>query len=397
MIADLANAAARYDAANRITLDWLLSRPPVQDVFINTRVNPVTGMDYIAADGLRGPDWICGWIQGRGLEALVTFAAHYRTSQPDLAARLDAFARPLYARLRTLQAEHGHGYFLYDRALTPVRRDGKGGAVPQAREDDLFSYSDIFLAKGLIAAAARYAPADLPDHLDFFHRIRAAIEDGRFQMEEQAEISRTAIAAERDDHGPRMILLGAAGMLKRAGLAQEAAWADKMIAHVLDHWLDDTGLLRNVPGLDALNAGHGIEFVGFAFDHIGAAGDPALKRRLADVIIRLFDHAFREPGIPLSVSAVSGALLEPWFPWWPLPETIRAAALARAAGAPQAAELARIQALADSAFFRNYWRGSLGFAFQGRTPDGPVDYVPATPDLDPGYHTGLSLLAAQTA
>ena len=35
-----------------------------------------------------------------------------------------------------------------------------------------------------------------------------------------------------------------------------------------------------------------------------------------------------------------------------------------------------------------------GFAYQARTMEGPVDYVPATPDLDPGYHTGLSLLAA---
>jgi hypothetical protein len=397
MTADLAGAPERYDAANRTTLDWLLSRPPVQGVFIDTRVNPLTGEDYTAADGLRGPDWISGWIQGRGLEALVTFAAHYETVDPALAARLDAFARPLYARLSELQAEHDHGYFLYDQALTPVHKDGNGGAIPQARHADLFSYADIFFAKGLIAAAARYAEADLPRHLEFFHRIRAAIEDGRFQMGEQVEISRAAIAAEPDDHGPRMILLGAAGMLRRVGLDHEAAWADATIKYVLDHWLDDTGLLRNVLGDDALNAGHGIEFVGFAFDHIGASGDPALKERLAAVLIRLFDHAFREPGIPLSVSASSGDLLQPWFPWWPLPETIRAAAIARASGAPQTADLERIQRAADAAFFGNYWRGGLGFAFQGRTPDGPVDYVPATPDLDPGYHTGLSLLAAQTA
>lgn len=393
----LKDAPQRYDAANRETLEWLLSRPRVQGVFINSRVNPVTGLDYTEADGLRGPEWISGWIQGRGLEALVTFAAHYEASDTDLADRLDAFAKPLYERLCVLQSEHGHGYFLYDKHLTPMRRHGDGGVVPQAREADLFSYSDIFFAKGLIAAAARYAPADIAGHLTVFHQIRVAIEDGRFQMSEQAEISRAAIAAEPDDHGPRMILLGAAGMLKRAGLAHEAVWADSIIEHVLAHWLDETGLLRNVPGLDALNAGHGIEFVGFAFDHIGATGDPALKQRLAAVLIRLFDHAFREPGIPLSVSSTSGKLLEPWFPWWPLPETVRAAALARAADAPKRADLERIQALADTAFFRNYWRGPLGFAFQGRTPDGPVDYVPATPDLDPGYHTGLSLLAAQTA
>lgn len=396
MMAELSNAAARYDAANRVTLDWLLARPPVQGVFINTRVNPLTGADYTASDGLRGPDWISGWIQGRGLEALTSFAAHYQ-HDPILAARLDAFARPLYARLAALQAEHGHGYFLYDGAMVPMRRDSAGGAVPQARHADLFTYADIFFAKGLLAGAARYCPADLPRHLRFFHQIRRAIAEQRFQMDEQAEISPAAIAAEPDDHGPRMILLGAAGLLRRLGLTQEASWADALITEVLTHWQDENGLLRNVPGLDALNAGHGIEFIGFAFDHIGATGDAALKHNLAAALIALFDHAFRAPGIPLAVSAQTGALLAPWFPWWPLPETIRAAALALAAGAPQASELARIQATADAAFFRHYWRGALGFAYQGRTTDGPVDYVPATPDLDPGYHTGLSLLAAQTA
>jgi hypothetical protein len=49
---------------------------------------------------------------------------------------------------------------------------------------------------------------------------------------------------------------------------------------------------------------------------------------------------------------------------------------------------------AHRAFFSLYWRADAGVAYQTRTVDGPVDYVPATPDLDPGYHTGLSLDAA---
>ena len=48
----------------------------------------------------------------------------------------------------------------------------------------------------------------------------------------------------------------------------------------------------------------------------------------------------------------------------------------------------------DTIFFRDYWRPEASIAYQCRTEEGPVDYVPATPDLDPGYHTGLSLLAA---
>ena len=47
---------------------------------------------------------------------------------------------------------------------------------------------------------------------------------------------------------------------------------------------------------------------------------------------------------------------------------------------------------AHKAFFANYWRGSPAIAYQTRDRNGPVDFVPATPDLDPGYHTGLSFL-----
>ena len=52
---------------------------------------------------------------------------------------------------------------------------------------------------------------------------------------------------------------------------------------------------------------------------------------------------------------------------------------------------------AHAAFFDTYWRGEPAIAYQTMTRDGPIDFVPATPDLDPGYHTGLSLLAAVEA
>ncbi len=60
-------------------------------------------------------------------------------------------------------------------------------------------------------------------------------------------------------------------------------------------------------------------------------------------------------------------------------------------------KLSELWQKADEAFFGNYWQSSRRFAYQTRNLDGPVDFVPATPDLDPGYHTGLSLLAAMNA
>lgn len=393
-MADLASAPARYDRANRQTLDFILARPALNGGLIDTKVNPLTGEDYTAQDGLRGKDWTYGWIQGRGLEALACFSRHYQTSDPELSARLLERLKPLYATIKSMVARDGFFAFLYDREFGAVR-PAADGVVPQEREPGLFSYADIFAAKGLIAAATLIDPSALPQHLAYLAEIRDAIEDGRFQMTEKWNITAPSIAAEPKDFGPRMIMLGAAGMLAEVGLPDEAAWADAWIETLLEAYVDPgTDLLRNVPGDDALNAGHGIEFVGFAFYHLGARVKGALGDRLAAILLDLAERSLRVPGIPVNISIETGAPLAPYFPWWPLPETIRAAALARAAGAEPQEALAQLQAKADHLFFSLYWQEGKGYAYQTRTAEGPLNYSPATPDLDPGYHTGLSLLAA---
>jgi hypothetical protein len=384
---------ARYADANAATLRWMLARPRLGGCFLDTKMNSLTLRDYGDEDGLRGPAFTYGWIQGRGLEALATHAAFLAGEDAKLAAELDVAARQLYARLDALRQEDGHAYFCYDRDMRPVYASGGDGLQPQTRPAGVYTYSDAFVAKGLIAAAARHEPADLPRHLADFAAIIAAIEDGRFQMDERVPLSLATAAAQPDDFGPRMILLGAAGMLKRLGLADHAAYAERFIDHVLDwHFDAATGLLRNVPGQDACNVGHGIEFVGFALDWLGSDADAGLVATLERILVASFKAGFVGPGITLAVSAATGEAQSPHCPWWALPETIRAAALCHErTGSAETLEAWR---RADEAFFGSYWRGELPIAYQTLTAAGPVDFVPATPDLDPGYHTGLSLLAA---
>ncbi|MCR8724577.1 hypothetical protein [Frigidibacter sp. ROC022] len=390
-----ADSADRFDAANRETLNWVLARQPLAGAFLDTKVNPLTGADYGAADGLRGPDWTYGWIQGRGLEALASFARHYADSDPAFAERLLARMRPLYHRLVEISADW-HAYFLYDAYMQPVRPEGTG-VVSQTRPEEVFTFADAFVAKGLVAAAALIDRPALPGHLAYLHRVVAAIESGRFQIDEKVPLSPAAAAAGPDDFGPRMILLGAAGMLARAGLSAEAEpWASRFIDHVLTHHFDtELGVLRNIPGDDAFNAGHGIEFVGFAFDHLPRGADPDLVGRLKTVLDRSLALAMRGPGIALSLSLKSKELLLPYYPWWKLPEAIRACALALRQGDDE--RMATWGERAEQAFFDNFWQPGTGYAYQTLTEAGPVDFVPATPDLDPGYHTGLSLLAAAVA
>ncbi|MBF9235388.1 AGE family epimerase/isomerase [Microvirga alba] len=387
----LKGASDRYVAANAATLRWMLARPGLHGPFLDTKVSSLTLTDYTNRDGLRGPDYTYGWIQGRGLEALASHAAFFANQDAPLATALDNRGRRLYDALLALKRRDGHAYFCYDRALQPIVADASGSVRHQDAAPTIFTYSDAFVAKGLIAGAVRYAPQDLPLHLDYFMQVIAAIESGRFQMDERCPLSEEAAAAQPDDFGPRMILLGAAGLLHRLGLSEHTNYADRFIAHVLEHHFEpSSGLLRNVPGDDACNVGHALEFVGFAYDHTQEDGSSDLLARLETILIASFDRGFVGPGLALAVSMTTGAPLNPYCPWWSLPETIRAASLCHARTGSD--EALRIWRDADEAFFQHYWRGAI--AYQALTCDGPVDYVPATPDLDPGYHTGLSLLAA---
>lgn len=387
--------AARRDyvAANAGTLYWMLQRPALGGGFLNTKQSSITLRDYDAGDGARGPEYTYGWIQGRGLEALVTHAEFFAEELPPLAETLDFKGRLLFRHLSDLQMVDGHGYFCYDGDMTPVYADASGAMRTQQRPGYIYSYSDAFFAKGLIAAASRYNAPDLVDHLRYFDRVVRAIEVGHFQMDERRSLSAGSIAEQVDDFGPRMILLGAAGMLKRFGHVNHLAYVDRFISHVLERHFDQvSGLLRNVPHADLCNVGHGIEFVGFVLDYIDEDTDPGLVTTLERVLVASFDRGFVGPGIALTVSVATGAPQSPFFPWWSLPETIRAASLMYQR--TRSADSLRIWQKAHTAFFEHYWRGTPPIAWQTLTREGPVDFVPATPDLDPGYHTGLSLLAA---
>lgn len=389
----LAAARSACLATNSATLYWMLARPPLRGAFLDTKVNSLTLQDYGAEDGIRGPDYIYGWIQGRGLEALATHAAFFDNELPPLSEKLDVVGKRLYERLVALQRQDGHAYFCYDVTDTPIYAEGNFTVHRQVPAGDIYTYSDAFFAKGLIAAASRYGLDGLGDHLAYFDRVIEAIQDNRFQMDERRPLASGSLEDQPEDYGPRMILLGAAGMLKRLGHAAHLAYADRFIEHVLTHHYDAaSGLLCNVPGEDSCNVGHAIEFVGFALDYLGHDADPALISKLKGILASSFRSGFTGEGISLVISIDSGASLSPYCPWWSLPETIRAAALVYERTADD--EALDIWQAAHAAFFRHYWRGTPPLAYQTITREGPTDFVPATPDLDPGYHTGLSFLAA---
>lgn len=84
------------------------------------------------------------------------------------------------------------------------------------------------------------------------------------------------------------------------------------------------------------------------------------------------------------------------MPWWNLPESMRAAMLAHNAAGDPAIRRACLQMVRETsnAFLGMFVRPEVHMmAYQTLDRNGkPVKVVPATPDLDPGYHTGLSII-----
>lgn len=382
-----------YFRANHSALRWQLDRMDEAQPLINTKLNSLTLLDYESKDGLRGPDYMYGWIQGRGLEAMILHARYFEKFDAPLSQRLYNAAEALYPFLRNLIASHLGAHFCYNAALLPIRCDDPSGQTRQKREPDIATYSDLFCVKGLIAAATQFAPEHLPEHLSSLHAIIDAIERNRFLMRESGRIDEAALAEQRPDFGPRMIALGAAALLHQLGLAKQDSFSNRFIDHVLDHHLDPrSGLLTNEPGGDSCNVGHAIEFAGFALDTHQNAVNNELTKCLSNIISHSFQAGFNGTGIHTSIDRSTMVPINTMCPWWSLPETIRAASLAyEATGNPA---LLSTWKTAHEAFFSHYWRDDPPIAYQCLSKEGPVDAVPATPDLDPGYHTGLSLLGA---
>jgi hypothetical protein len=387
-------ACERYLAANVASLRWMLARERLHDAFLNTKFDPVGLSDREKGDVWRGPQTTYGWIQGRGLEALVRHAHGLKFTHPDLCDELLSAARPLALKLSgLLSSQEGRAAFTYDRDLNPVRPGSSGNSIPHTLSPEVATYSDIFVRKGLIAATHAFSPKDLPGQIDAFDRLVDDVAAGRFQMDEKAEITGKAPVADQTHYGPSMILLGAGGLFRHIGEpARAVRLGQRLVERILSRHLISQGLLCDQVGGDHCNPGHAIEMVGFALEALEESIDVHTASILTRILEESFSAGFNGTGLYLSVSLSSRKPVQPLLPWWSLPETIRAAALIYVRTG--SAKALAIWQAADEAFFTHYWLGSPPVAIQMRDNEGPIDFAPATPDLDPGYHTGLSLLAA---
>lgn len=415
--------------------------------FIDTKLSLIDGRDFDPADPIRGKGVIYGWIQGRGLEAL---AGHYDwlmrqeridpAQRDELGQRLRRMTGLVLESMEKLRAANGGRlFFMMTPEGRPLRVGPDGHTLPhEVPPDAPVNFSDVFYVKGLLAAASMLGQKDrVRAAEEWFDRIVAEINRDNFASDQQSlDPKNTAIGSVpgRRSHGPRMIGIGAAATFvqysgQKRHLEAGLEFIDYVLAHHVnlagdnavskqyDMWeftdagkmvspfspfLEPGNILRNDPG-------HATEFVGLALRLLRAAGkrgllagvDPArlanYRRVLPLILKQNFETGFSPSGLGMVKAAdlVSRKPLYDDMPWWNLPETMRAAVeaceIVHDAEKLQYADIAR---RSSNAFLGNFVRPELNL-MASQTLDAagkPVPIVPATPDADPGYHTGLSII-----
>jgi len=412
--------------------------------FIDTKLRVADGRDFDPSDPLRGKNAIYPWIQGRGLEALACHDLWIRRSRrisPDIKDELSHRIRSLLAEVvdgmeRLRSAAGGRLSFIMDRKGHPleIRPDGQVAERPPS-PDAPANFAELFYAKGLAATGPLLGDERrLSQACERFQLIERDIRSGRFRSDQiPLDPQNRALRAREDrcTHAPWMIGVGAAScFLQTTGREEYAEVGMSCIEHVLERYVDlggrsgptrkydmwefvdsDGAVLIEDDGAIVSDPGHAVEFVGLSLEFLRAcegstSSNPARGRRideLRSILPRVLERNFRNgfsppgPGIVKHVDLLSRRILHPDTPWWSLPEAMRAGVEACNVVRPERREgFARLAAESSNAFVRNYVRPECHLmGVQVLRSDGSVaTSVPACPDADPAYHTGLPVIDA---
>jgi len=411
--------------------------------FVDTKLSTITGADFgPTADPMRdfkGPGTIYAWIQGRGLEALVGHARWLGDctilSEPErrsIHARIERMVREVMTRMEEIRAKNrGHVFFSMTTDGQALAIDDDGRLLPTSIPRGAHNLSDLFYAKGLFAAANFLGLRDKQREAeDYFREVCHDIEMGRFYSDQQAFDPKNKVRPIPGQHrqGPWMLAIGGLALLaEQTGADEWFAKGAAFVRHVLTRHLNRgqfTGL-REYDFVEAVDAkgqpwvdggriicdpGHALEFIGLSTkllllmrarptippDQVELLG--TCRQVLPKLLLQTFRNGFNREagGICKTFDLVARKPVNTDMPWWSLPETIRAAMLL-ATFVPEEAErtqLLEVVADCSNAFLGRFVnRRAHLMAYQTRNERGePIDVIPGTPDADPGYHTGLSII-----
>jgi mannose/cellobiose epimerase-like protein (N-acyl-D-glucosamine 2-epimerase family) len=408
--------------------------------FIDTKLSLIDGHDYTHDDLVRGQNMIYAWIQGRGLEALAGHALWLKYCnkidnklRSNLVQRIQRLVSEVLDQMEILrQKTDGRLFFMMTPAGQPVHLN-ENGKVEPCKIPDGSNYSDLFYVKGMAAASHLLGLSNRFDQAcNWFWQICQDIQADKFVSDQQSLDPRNVAVkriAGRNSHSPRMIGVGAAAVfLKRT---QDPAFTQiglEFLEHILSrhvHLGNESTILEKYDMWEFIDSmgkpyidknqillsdpGHACEFVGLALDLLKTSETlhtlnklqikqvEEYKQILPCVLRQNFQNGFSLKGFGIckTFNLLSRAVLNSDMPWWSLPETMRAAlAACQIVPLEDCLSFAQIAIKCSNAFVSHYIKSNLNsMAIQTLTEEGKcADVIPATPDADPGYHTGLSII-----
>jgi mannose/cellobiose epimerase-like protein (N-acyl-D-glucosamine 2-epimerase family) len=405
--------------------------------FIDTKINIITGEDiYPPAPGedYNAKNIIFSWIQGRGMEALAGHAEWLKENASDISdcqTRIDKIhyiLKRLVAKMEECRARNkGKMFFIMDENGQFLNIGEKGKLSPAENINPKANFSDLFYSKGLLAAAAFLNDPKLLNEAErYFEDVVNDIRTGNFATDQQSFDPKNQVAFVEGKflQGPCMICLD--GVSMAALYCNRSKWLDiahEMIEHIFskhintgqftdlekyDFWeaVNITGQPWDDDGKLLCDPGHTLEFVGLSLKCILQMRDEDSARtaiflnKCREHLPPLMKHCFsigyaaEAKGIIKAFDLRERVAMNTDMPWWSLPETIRAAAeIYEFTNDKEALDILKT---CSEAFLNNYINPNVhSMAYQTRNENGEViNVVPATPDADPGYHTGLSLIDA---
>lgn len=404
---------------------------------IDTKFSTLTGSSYSSEDPIRGPGIVYGYIQGRGLEALVEHCQWIAKSEPhpkalQLKARLESIMESVLTTLRDFrQLNGGHLFFFMDPEGRPSRITANFTLEPvRLTADSEFTKTDLFCSKGMYLAS-KYLGNDAAaeESLEYCHKVYNALWDGNL-MSDQQPLDPKNVSHDipgRISHSPFMLLLDMADILLRAEPSEaNIQFGLRLIDRVVNHhtyrsssagefepydfweFVTEDGSPYRIGERVPSDPGHALEFVGLALRFVyhvqdtspngSTVNSPNYTTDLARVMTRNFANGFNSQrgGIIKSFDLKTRRPLNSDMPWWNLPETMRAAAYCwKMSDDPEVRRVSlEILSACHNAFNQGYVRPNIGlFAVQTRSSIGEdLDVIPATSDADPGYHTGISII-----
>lgn len=433
----IARFIPRYERMVLAVLDGMIERyeRDPEYHFIDTKINIISGQDYDSSapeDFFKSKEVIYSWIQGRALESLAGHAIwmenYFKPVSGEMRCRIRKIRQIMQEVMESMERiryqNRGRMFFSFSREGKPL--ESNHGELRELNHiPDGSNFSDLFYSKGLFSAASYLKMSDKAEESQkYFLQVINDISNHKFITDQQSFDPKNQVVAVHGKYlqGPFMIALS--GIAEFAAVTGDSEWLKtgcEFMAHIFKHYInfgsgnefllydfweaiDAKGKPWKENGAILSDPGHALEFVGLSLKLLlqmeKKTEYATFVEECRDFYPKMMRHYWQQGfnqksgGICKAYDLCGRCPLNTDMPWWSLPETVRAAAEMIKFAPDSSAVMMEVIEQCSTAFLGKFVNPAVySMAYQTRSSNGaPTAVIPAVPDADPGYHSGLSII-----